>query len=188
MSYGFDPSELIETKIDLIDKDGFHGVGTADGGENSGNATGSGLKEGIYIYYTTRYITPDSDGVNVMVILTKENHPELFEDITKVSNDRCEFYFGDDLDQSKFFYYDEGIFYGDQYESDKTIGLSEYSGGGFLGSEIYYEVGTGGINTNGWDQTPDGTPFHAVLSFIVDGEATRIEFVDSVWHINGMPE
>ena len=50
-NYGFNPDELIDTKVELIDKDGFHGVGEAsdggnsDGGETVGDLLQSTLEE-----------------------------------------------------------------------------------------------------------------------------------------------
>ena len=78
MSYGFDPDEVVTTKIDLIDKDGFHGVGTADGGNSGGsggNATGSSktvFSVGMDNYHNKR--------VGFIVYLTKEDYPYLFDD------------------------------------------------------------------------------------------------------------
>ena len=37
-NYGFNPDELIDTKVELIDKDGFHKVGEVS--DNGGNSDG----------------------------------------------------------------------------------------------------------------------------------------------------
>ena len=51
-NYGFNPNELIETKIDLIDKDGFHKVGEASDGGSSIKPDNNGMvfKEGVNIW------------------------------------------------------------------------------------------------------------------------------------------
>ena len=49
-NYGFNPDELVDTKVELIDKDGFHKVGeVSDGGNGGGESEGTddSLKEGI---------------------------------------------------------------------------------------------------------------------------------------------
>ena len=100
--YGFDPSELIETKIDLIDKDGFHGKGTSDGGNESGGSSsvsGFKLAEGIYPVGTT---TDSGGALTVMAILDLEKHPEITPEWSPVSNSSMDFYFGQKLSDDAF--------------------------------------------------------------------------------------
>lgn len=77
MSYGFDPSELIETKVDLIDKDGFHGVGTADSGNNGGS--GGNVKESSKVVFSVGTNDYYDKRAGFIIYLTKEEYPYLFD-------------------------------------------------------------------------------------------------------------
>lgn len=144
MSYGFDPNELIETKIDLIDKDGFHGKGmpvTPDDGDNNNNSepssddTANALHEGIYMnYYTSIERSVDYSGpepefsetrtqsIYTSVVVDATKYTSMFSpSATTNRNDYTAlyiFYTGEKLDDSGWKVVDEtSIAYGDQNES-----------------------------------------------------------------------
>ena len=100
MSYGFDPSELIETKVDLIDKDGFHGVGESsnnDSNSDTSNAISSGV---IYLKAHLDQYNNTTKYVHCLMCLRKEEYPELFE-FGRPTYVNSGLYLGDKIDSSR---------------------------------------------------------------------------------------
>ena len=113
MSYGFDPSELFETKIDLIDKDGFHGVGEAsDGGNSSGGVTDQDfLADGLLVFRSKVSKALDNNqetefpGLDFVISFNEKDFPILFDH--RCGSHNIALYFGDPVDDSEITYDDE---------------------------------------------------------------------------------
>ena len=92
-NYGFNPDELVDTKVELIDKDGFHKVGeVSDGGNGGGESEGTddSLKEGIY--FSKSFSSGNDKAVNCLMIKTKDSPSDLD---TIYTMNRVFVYYGD---------------------------------------------------------------------------------------------
>lgn len=183
MSYGFDPNELIETKIDLIDKDGFHGVGEASDGGNSGGGNSSGSFPNCGIYITKKIVgdnlNDDACAVFAISQVTGAKTPLRFFSI----------YFGDAISDSGF-HID-----GEMYSVYKADDQDEMIGYDFGTSELPYIIGDY-IIARGYYSNADfsnvepnlvpGTPVHAI--FVCeddDGHFFTVQAHDVVREIDG---
>ena len=96
--YGFNPDEVVTTKIDLIDKDGFHGVGTADGGNSGGESvSSSGLQEGLYD------LGKEISKEIILFILDLDNHEDFANGFHPIPGFTAGLYFGEKLDDDYFY-------------------------------------------------------------------------------------
>ena len=75
-NYGFNPDELIDTKVELIDKDGFHKVGEAG---NGGFSSNSNALSGVIVLGAGHDPYNNNNLVGFTIHLKKEDYPELFE-------------------------------------------------------------------------------------------------------------
>lgn len=167
--YGFDPDELIETKIDLIDKDGFHGVGEASNGGNSDGASDKNVTESSRVIFSIN----TENNVACIIYLTPKDYPDLFDNLE--SNILYPYayalYTGESIDTSEADVVDES---GEIRINNKIIGAPLNSYNTLLTKDFINYIGTFNSDYSGIDQ--DLVPL-TVPKDIIKGETVHILLV-----------
>lgn len=182
--YGYNPDEHFQTKVTLIDKDGFHKesdeVPSEVPSEESSNVLN--LKQGIYLYHD-KY---DENCTNMVIIFDKENTPELFGD-TYYSIYGTSVYFGDAIDDSELTIDPEMY---SVFHNGAAIGIGFGNGyltnnGDYIGdSIILHGRSDEGYNQELTEYAVEGNPVHVACVFSdISAEQLFVKQLHSTWHI-----
>ena len=97
-NYGFNPDELIDTKVELIDKDGFHKVGeVSDNGGNSGGGSSEPVSASIDGIHFSKIMTNDNfiKSIEFGLFIDPSHFNDDYEIVTAFGEVLC--YTGDDV-------------------------------------------------------------------------------------------